>query len=182
MRWNPLPLCIVAVSFCAAGCSEAVYPPPVQRTRPAYRLRQFLEMGSGADFPWASIVGGVMPTAPGLDWSWTSERPSFLFRLDQTDGWDLEIKLTSPEVVIAKTGPQHVTVSINGVVTGTAILDRSRSWELRFPVRPELLERPAATRVSLSIEPCLPQPKGPPFCTLLHRIGFSRDLGSEDAR
>jgi hypothetical protein len=182
MRWNPSRLCLVAVCFCATGCSDPIYPVPVQRARPAYRLRQFLEMGSGVESPWASIADGVMPAGPGLDWSWTSEHPAFVFRLDQAEGWDLEVKLTSPEVVIAKTGPQHVTVSVNGAVAGVAILDRSRSWELHFPVRPELLENPANTQVTLAIAPCLPQSKGLPFCTLLHRIGFSRALASGDAR
>ena len=176
---------IAALFFTAAGCREVSFPVPQQRSMPEFRLRQILEIrpesdGFAATAQNSSIIGGVLPVAPGLDWSWTTAHPAFRFKLDQPSGWDLDIKLTTADVVFDKIGPQQLTVFVNGTKTGSATLDQCRTWLLRFPVAPALLPDPAETRVTLAIAPCLPQPEGPPLCILLHNVGFTRPLTAQD--
>lgn len=181
-----------AAALVLSGCGQRpVFPVPPQRTAQEFRVQDRFRAGAPAQHPGIKTVSGIRPTGTGLDWTWTTEHAALRIALDLSSSlrWDLDAKITCAGAVLDKTGPQHLTFLVNGKVVGKATLDAARTWNLRFPVQPELLretskrEKPGdGPLVEILIDPVLPDAAGPPFGVLLHEIGFTHDLTREVAQ
>jgi hypothetical protein len=168
---------IAIPALVAAGCGQVFLPPPAQRTELPHQVREILDMTGGRPAEtWGAVVSGVHRTfEPGADWRWAAECSVFQFRLDEFAGWKLAVRLTAAQAVLDKTGPQHVSFTINSQPAGTAILDASRHYELAFPVDAAVLKSATPIVVTMDAGPCVPDRDGPPFCVLLHSVGFVQE-------
>jgi hypothetical protein len=169
---------LLAAAVFSAGCGQVYYPPPPQRGEQPHRIMEILDMTGGRPTEtWGSVVAGVQDSGdPNIDWRWAADRSVFRFRLDEFEGWRLAASITAARTVLDKTGPQRVTFEVNGKTVGAAALDVSRRYDLSFPVDAELLKGTAPVIVDMTASPCLTELRGPPFCVLLHKIGFVREL------
>lgn len=165
-----LPI-VVLVLF--TSCQrETSFPPPTQKAPRPYFARVMLDMTPGQPQPWgATIQRGVDKAFPNLNWRWLSSPSSFTFELENRDDWQLELHLTVVDKVLAQVGPQRLIVLLNGKELSRAPLEKPGPFQLTLPAQPG----PKPT-LELQIEPCLPQPYGPPYCALLHSLGFVREL------
>jgi hypothetical protein len=175
MLRNDLALWMIVACVCCSGCGELSLPVPPQRIPLPYELRQILTVGAPVNLN-ALIIRGVEPVQPHLDWSWTGEHPAFRFQLDSGVTWNLKAKITVADIVLKQVGPQHVRFLVNGTTVGAATLDQPHTFNLAFPVDRQLLNGNGQADVELGIGPCLPQPGGKVYCTLLHEIGFTGSL------
>jgi len=175
MRSNCLP-CILLV-LCCAACDRPYYPPPPQRTLGKHTVAMLLDLTGGCPpEAWGAIVSGIHSTYdPRADWRWAGEQSTFTYQLDDYTGWNLAAHLTAAQAVLDKTGPQTVTFEVNGRPVGAATLGTSRRYDLTFPVTPDLLRSAVPVTVRMTAAPCVPADTGPPFCVLLHSIGFARE-------
>jgi hypothetical protein len=166
-----------AAVLSVTGCGQVFYPPPPQRSEQPHRVIEILDMTGGRPTEtWGTIVSGVHTGFdPNADWRWVAERAVFQFKLEDTAAWSLSARITAAHAVLDKTGPQRVTFAVNGQTVGTVTLDVSRRYDLSFPLAAELLKSAAPVVVDMNASPCLPQEKGPPFCVLLHKIGFVKE-------
>ena len=125
---------------------------------------------------WGAIVSGIDKAfQPGADWRWASERSVFHFKLDEYTGWSLAVRLTGAKAVLDKTGPQRVVFEVNGQAAGIVKIDAGRTYRLSFPVDAAVLKSAKPIVVTMDASPCLSQPYGPPYCVLLHSIGFEQE-------
>jgi len=168
---------IFLAALCATGCGQVFLPPPEQRVEAPHQVKELLDMTGGrSEEAWGSVVSGIDKAfQPGADWRWASERSVFRFKLDEFTGWSLSVRLTGARAVLDKTGPQRVTFQVNGHVAGAATVDADRSYQLSFPVDAAVLKSAAPIVVTMDAGPCLIQPYGPPYCVLLHSIGFQQE-------
>ncbi|MDP9169191.1 MAG: hypothetical protein M3N54_01125 [Acidobacteriota bacterium] len=177
-------LALVALMVSLVSCGGDIsFPPPPQRTHAAHSVTHpvaaMLGMANGqADMPWASIVQGVEPPAPGVDWRWAHAHPAFEFNLMDYDGWKAIVRLTCVGKVLEVTGPQHVIMSVNGSVVGKITLDKAGNYDVTFPVDAAVLKSAAPIVLRLDIDPCLlsdsPSEKGAAYCVLVRSAGFLR--------
>ena len=125
---------------------------------------------------WGSVVSGVHPWGdPNADWRWASEHSVFHFKLDEFAGWTLHVRVTAAKAVLDKTGPQHVSFEVNGRPAGSLAMNVSRTYDLAFPIDAATLEKANPVVVTMDAGPCVSQQYGPPFCVLLHTIGFVQE-------
>jgi hypothetical protein len=168
--------CLAGLCLSTIACRDVEYPVPAQLSTPKYRIDAILDRDrTHSSFPESSVISGVQPDIQHYGWSWTNPRAILQFPLNQAEGWDFTARITSIADVLAKSGPQTVTFSINGQIVKTARLDRAGTVEIEFPVSAGLLTQPAKTDVVMATQPCLAQASGPPLCVLLQRIGFTRE-------
>lgn len=168
---------IALLALCAAGCGEVFLPPPSQRAEAPHQVREILDITGGRpDEAWGAIVSGVHNAyQPGADWRWVAQHSVFRFKLDEFTGWSLDVHLTAPGVVLDKKGPQRAEFQVNGHPVGAVTLDVSRGYQLSFPVDAATLKSAAPIVVTMDAGPCNSQPYGPPYCVLLHSIGFVQE-------
>ena len=165
-------LLIVAVVLFTSCRTETGFPPPTQIPSKPYFARVMLDMTPGRPQPWgAAIRAGVDKEFPNLNWRWLSSPSSFSFELENREDWQLELHLTVVDKVLAQVGPQRLIVLLNGKELTRTTLEKPGPVQLTTPAQPG----PKPT-LDLQIEPCLPQPYGPPYCALLHSLGFARQL------
>jgi hypothetical protein len=171
------PSTIVLAALCAAGCGQVFLPPPEQRVEAPHPVRELLDMTGGRpEESWGSIVSGIDKAfQPGADWRWATEHSVFRFTLGESEGWSLAVRLTGARAVLDQTGPQRVAFSVNGHAAGTATVDADRTYRLSFPVDAAVLKSATPIVVTMDAGPCLSQPYGPPYCVLLHNIGFEQE-------
>ena len=165
------------VFLCVAGCSrEIVWPPPPQRTAVSHPVFALLDMTGGRpEELWASIVSGVGPGSPSLNWRWTESHAAFRFTLDSSRAWKLRVRLTAAQAVLDKAGPQRITFDVNGKNAGNAVLDLPRRYDLTFPVDAQTLRLTSPVEVSFDVDRCLGGGRNGPYCVLLHSIGFVQE-------
>ncbi len=134
--------------------------------------------GGRPEEAWGSIVSGIDKAfQPGADWRWATEHSVFHFKLDEFAGWSLAVRLTGAKAVLDKTGLQRVAFHVNGHAAGTVTVDADRTYRLSFPVDAAVLKSAAPVVVTMDASPCLSQPYGPPYCVLLHSVGFEQTMG-----
>ena len=169
-------LLIALASLCQLGCDRVYYPPPPQKTPQKHTVEMLLDMTAGRPAEaWGSIVSGIHKGgAPGADWRWTGDRAVFRFIPGVASGWSVAAHLTAAQPVLDKTGPQQVSFEVNGEPVGSATLDVSRRYDLTFPVGPDLMGS-GTVELRMMVTPCVPAQYSPPYCVLLHSIGFERD-------
>jgi hypothetical protein len=132
--------------------------------------------GGRPENAWGSVVSGVHNVSdPHADWRWVAGQSVFHFTLQEFEGWSLSVKLTAAKAVLDKTGPQRVSFTVNGRPAGSVSLDSSRTYDLAFPVAAAVLQSVQPITVTMDAAPCLNQQYGPPFCVLLHQIGFVQE-------
>jgi hypothetical protein len=172
--WMPAPICIAALVLSLTGCSPVYLPPPPQRSEQPHRLMEILDMTGGRPAEtWGSVVSGMHTSFdPHADWRWAAESVVFHFKVDEPAGWSLSARITAAQSILDKMGPQRVTFEVNGETVGTLRLDASRHYDLSFPVEAAVLKRSSPIVVRMDTGPCLAQQYGPPYCVLLHKIGF----------
>jgi hypothetical protein len=163
--------------LCALGCGPDYYPPPAQRTPRQHAVEAMLDMSAGRPAEeWGKIVAGLQPPGdPNADWRWAGDHATFSFDLSGDDRRSLTAHLTVAQTVLDKTGPQKLTFEVNGTTVGSATLGVSRRYDFSFPVDPALFHRSQPIVVRLLASPCVPAPNGPPYCVLLHSIGFVQE-------
>lgn len=173
MRPISRKLFLLTICFAASACREVIVPVPEQRPDPNFRSNLTLFMDPRLDSSAsASVIRGVIPDQRLFDWRWIDPHPEFQFALDQTAGLALDVKLTTLQSVVSKTGPQRVNFIVNGKTLKTVSFDRAGTWELAIPLGKGLLKEQANNTVELTTEPCLAPDNGTSLCMLLHRIGF----------
>jgi hypothetical protein len=172
-RLSPRAFGLCAIVLLSAGCREDVSfaPPPQQEPHP-WVARVVLDMTPGQPAPWgASILSGVDPPDPKLNWRWLTTVSQFGFRLEDRPDWQLDLHLTAVDYVLKQLGPQSLTVIVDGAEVGKLTLEKPGPFAAHLPVKAG-----GAAKVELRIEPCDPRPDRSPYCALLHSIGFSREL------
>lgn len=176
MRTWPSILSTLLPALVLIGCQrETAFPPPPQATPKPYFARVMLDMTPGIPPPFgAAIRSGVEPPAPGLNWRWLSSPASFSFELEDRVDWQLDIHLVVVDKVQQQLGHQRLIVNLNGKTLITQTLDKSGPVVLTLPAQPG----PKPT-LELQIEPCLPEPHSPPYCVLIQKVGWLRELKGE---
>ena len=158
--------------FVASCQRETAFPPPPQATPKPYFARTMLDMTPGIPPPFGAVIKtGVEPPVTGLNWRWLSSPAAFNFELEDRQDWQLDMHLVVVDKVQEQLGHQRLTVNLNGKTLTSLTLDKLGPFVLTLPARPG----PKPT-VELKIEPCLPEPHSPPYCVLIQRIGWIREL------
>lgn len=171
-----LALMPVGALLWLSGCGDTGRPLPAQRERVRHPVRMELAMDGGLPEPaWGSIEGGVLASAPGADWRWVMQRPSFTFLADPSLRWSLAVHLTQPGVALKMNGAERVVFRVNGEQVGIALLDHEGRYDLKFPAPPEILKRESPVRVTMDFDPCAADASGLPHCALLHSVGFVQE-------
>jgi hypothetical protein len=172
-RLSPRAFWLCALVLLSAGCGQEVsFAPPPQQAPHPWLARVVLDMTPGQPAPWgASILSGVDPPDPKLNWRWLTTVSQFVFQLEDRRDWQLDLHLTAVDYVLKKLGPQTVTVIVNGAEVGKLTLEKPGPFAAHLPVNAG-----REPKVELRISPCDPHPDRPPYCALLHSIGFSREL------
>jgi len=172
---------IVPPVLCAAifgsACRQLYLPVPPQKVAPKHAVEMLLNMTGGrpAD-TWGAIVSGVhRDYAPFTDWRWTGEQAEFTLQPPEPAGWSLAVRLTAAKSVIEKVGAQRVAFEVNGKPAGTATLDVSRRYDLKFPLDADVLKSASRVDIRMTVTPCAPNVYGEPYCVLLHSIGLVRE-------
>ena len=159
-----------------AACRDISYPPPPQRAAVPHRVMAVLDMTGGRpEEVWGSIVSDVASGDPSLDWRWTRAHPRFRFTLDSSLTWTLNVRLTAVEKALASVGTQHVTFTVNGKTVGTAALERSRLYDLTFPVDKAVFGIASPAIVGFDVEPCQILEDGMAYCVLIHSVALIQE-------
>jgi len=163
---------IVALVLLTGCRQETSFPPPAQQVPKPYFARVTLDVTPGQPLPaGAAIKSGVEPESPEVNWRFLSSPSAFDFRLEDHPDWQLEMHLAFVDKIMDTTGPQRLTIVLNGKELAGKTIDHSGEYGLTFPAQPG----PIPT-VELRIEPCLLMPKTPPYCAIIHSIGWKREL------
>jgi hypothetical protein len=169
---------IVLASVIGAGCGQVYVPLPAQRPEQRHAIREVLEMAEGRpENTWGGVDSGIAPgSATGADWRWATEHSAFHFKLDEFSGWSFAARITAVKAVLDRVGSQRVTFRVNGSVVGSADLKVSQDYNFSIPLDEALLKGQAPVAVTMDAGPCLPQQYGPPYCVLLHEVGFVKQV------
>jgi hypothetical protein len=164
------------LGLAAAACNRlpTVYPPPAQAAGLAdpsvAPLGSMVAMGdSRAD---AYIVGGFRARSEG-SWRWALDHPVLRFYLPDSGAVDFVMDVTVPEQTFAVTGPQTLTVAVNGGELDRFRCHRPGSFSFERPVPEALLRRNQINLVSITPDKVALREGGEKLGFVLSRAGFA---------
>lgn len=168
------PRLVAAVLLVAACRTEPeAYPPPMQRSEPsvaARTYRHFVAMND-PDAP-RYFLRDISPALENGLWRWSGQRPTFRFVLRQVEGLRFTMDFSIAGAILQETGPQTVSVFVNGRLLGRARYSEHGEQRFEKPVDPAWVKPGEDTIVTAEIDPVWVSPDGTRLGVILIRAGF----------
>lgn len=166
---------LAAAALLIAACrfEPEAYPPPIQRSdtlTPARPYRHFISMNDPDAMRYC--LRDVSPALENGLWRWSGERPTFRFVLRQIEGLRFTMDFSIAGAVLEQTGPQTVSIFVNGRLLGRARYSEHGEQRFEKAVDPAWLKAGEDTIVTAVIEPVWVSPDGTRLGVILIRAGF----------
>lgn len=166
---------LAAAALLIVSCrfEPEAYPPPVQRGEPvvaARTYRHFLAMNDPDAMRYC--LRDVSPALENGLWRWSGERPTFRFLLRQVERLRFTMDFSIAGAILEQTGPQTVSVFINGRLLGRARYSEHGEQRFEKAVDPAWLKAGEDTIVTVEIRPVWVSPDGAKLGVILIRAGF----------
>ena len=108
-------------------------------------------------------------------WRWSGARPEMEFVLMPSSGTNFVVEFALPDVVFLKTGPVHVTATLNGSAIGAQTFELGRN-KLICRIDESRLLSPGLARVVLNLDRWWTDPaSGREYGLILIKAGFVPD-------
>jgi hypothetical protein len=166
---------LAAAALLLAACrfEPEAYPPPIQRGEPALATRPYRHFIAMNDPDAARyFVRDVSPALENGVWRWSGERPTFRFVLRRVEGLRFTMDFSIAGAVLDETGPQTVSIFVNGRLLGRARYAEHGEQRFEKAVDPSWLKAGEDTIVTAQIEPVWVSPDGNKLGVILLRAGF----------
>jgi len=166
---------LAAAAMLVAACrfEPEAYPPPVQRSQTSLVSRPFRHFIAMNDPDAARyFLRDVSPALENGVWRWSGERPTFRFVLREVEGLRFTMDFSVAGAVLERTGPQTVSVFINGRLLGRARYAEHGEQRFEQAVDPSWLKVGEDTIVTAHVEPVWVSPDGTKLGIILIRAGF----------